>query len=161
MEDRRAYYTKSYQHVGHGSCHWRTEMALRAVSTGMCRELLLCDTILFCYCVVRHTDAVQYSPSPFRTLQDSSTCLTLFNMHVATRFCECNLAVVNWSRRLCERKNKHIQNHCAAAQFTSFPMLVLIHYFCPNPGTCRHIDWLLTPCSLKLNPSGALLSEDT
>lgn len=51
-------------------------------------------------------------PNLLGTLQDSSRCLTLFNMHVATRFCQCNLAVVNWSRRLCEEKQTRLESVC-------------------------------------------------
>lgn len=108
------YYTTSCQQVSHcGSCRWRTEMALKAVSTGMCRAVFLCNTILLCYCFVTDRQT-QWNilPNLSGTLQDSSTRLTLFNMHVATCFCQCNLAVVNWSWRLCEEKQTRLESVC-------------------------------------------------
>lgn len=68
--------------------------------------------LLLCY---RQTDRrTQWNilPNLLGTLQDSSTRLTLFNMHVATRFCQCNLAVVNWSWRLCEENQTRLESVC-------------------------------------------------
>lgn len=86
--------------------------SLRAVSTGMCRELCSSATPS-CVPASLQTDRPRgiLSLKFYKHYEIARTCLTLLNLHVATCFCECNLAVVNWSRRFCKRR-RHLKPFC-------------------------------------------------
>lgn len=73
---------------------------------------------------------------------EHSTSLTLLNLHVATCFCERNLAVVNRSGRLCKRRQTWQKPlsfpHCHQIQLISpswFPC-----YFCPALGDLQAVS---------------------
>jgi len=73
--------------------------------TGMCRELSSSAapscSVTASLRTARSSGTLCFT---FWEHQTTSTSLTLLNLHVATCFHECNLAVVDWPRRLCKRR---------------------------------------------------------